>query len=202
MSQDPDRPVPPGEPTPEPAGPPEQPPPATPPPATPPPAGPVPQPGAGSDRWKRLPVVPLVIAGVVLLAACGVGAFLLLRGGGSPKSAGATDETRIRGVVGDFAAAVDRHDQTAILGLLCAEEAEEFRADDDFEPSREPLAESPSLRPVDAADIRVTGDTASAEISRPGQRDVTLHFRREDGAWKVCAPAGDAVTPSPSTATS
>lgn len=128
----------------------------------------------------------------------GFGVYLLARGD-APEPAPVTDETRIRGLVEDFAAAVDQRRQSSIVDLLCADEAEEFQADDDFEPSPEPLAAPPSARPVTATDIRVLGETATAAVSRPGQQDVTLSFRKENGAWKVCAPAGDARTPTPAT---
>ena len=65
--------------------------------------------------------------------------------------------------------------------MLCAEEAEEFQADDDFEPSPEPPAGPPTVRPVTATDIRIKGDTATAAVSRQGQQDVTLSFRKENG---------------------
>jgi hypothetical protein len=55
---------------------------------------------------------------------------------------------------------------------------------------------------VTTSDIRITGDTASAKIARPGQPDTTLYFRKEGGAWKVCAPAGDSTTATPSAANS
>ena len=110
-----------------------------------------------------------------------------------------SDDAQIRRVVDQFATAVDRVDQPAILALLCTEEADEMREDDDFDPDAAPLAD-PKTRSVQASDIHVDADTASARISRPDQPDTTLWFRREGGTWKVCAPAGDEATPSPSSA--
>jgi len=150
--------------------------------------------GAGKRVW----IIAAVAAGVLLLAACGVGAYLVVGHTGASKPPAVTDETRIRKLVEDFAAAVDRDDQQAILNQVCAAEAEDIMADDDFDPSLAPPANPPSVRPVTVADIQVSGDTASARVSRPSQPDVTLHFRKEGGAWKVCAPAGDPAEPSAS----
>ncbi|WP_433392667.1 Rv0361 family membrane protein [Micromonospora sp. KLBMP9576] len=137
-------------------------------------------------------------AGLLILTVCGVGLYAVGRVTGVLGPSAATDETRIRKLVEDFAVAVDSDDQPGILNLLCAEEAEELMADDDFDPSQAPPAEVPSPRPVTVADIRVDGGTASATVTRPSQPDVTLHFRKENGAWKVCAPAGDPPGPSAS----
>ncbi|MFE9204269.1 hypothetical protein [Micromonospora sp. NPDC007230] len=118
---------------------------------------------------------------------------------GEPEPPAVTEESRIRSLVNDFAAAVDREDQSTILNLLCTAEVEEFMGDDDFDPSSEPLADPPSVRPVTIADVRISADIASAQVTRPAQPTVTLHFlRKEDGTWKVCAPAGDGTEPSAS----
>jgi hypothetical protein len=110
-----------------------------------------------------------------------------------------SDETKIQRLVGDFATAVDRDDQDKLLGLLCAEEASDITEDDDFDPANNggPITDPGDNRPVRAADIRVTGDTASARITRPAQPDTTLYFRKESGHWRVCASAGDPAAPTP-----
>ncbi|MER5218506.1 hypothetical protein ABT063_50565 [Streptomyces sp. NPDC002838] len=144
----------------------------------------------GHRIWKRSRVIAVVAAGVLLLAACGVGLYLMVR---TPAD---TDETRIRTLVEDFAAAVDRDEQSTILKLLCSSEAQEITQDDDFDPSRPPPSPQPSVRPVEVAEIRVENDTASARVTRPAQSAVRLYFRKEKGTWKVCAPAGDANRPT------
>jgi hypothetical protein len=131
-----------------------------------------------------------VAVGVLLLAACGVGLYLMVR---TPAD---TDKTRIRTLVENFAAAVDRDEQSTILKLLCSSEAQEIMQDDDFDPSRPPPSPQPSVRSVKVTDIHVEDDTASARVTRPSQSAVRLYFRKEKGAWKVCAPAGDADRPS------
>jgi hypothetical protein len=110
---------------------------------------------------------------------------------GASKHPYVTVVMRTRMLVEHFAVAVARDDQPAVLKLLCASEAEALMEDDDFDPSQAPPDGSAAVRPVTVADIRITGDTASARVTRPGQQDVTLHFRKESGTWKVCAPAGD-----------
>ncbi|HWS34932.1 MAG TPA: hypothetical protein VN408_19605 [Actinoplanes sp.] len=40
------------------------------------------------------------------------------------------------------------------------------------------------------SDTVVTGDTATATVSRPGRVEpVALTFRKEQGEWKICDPA-------------
>jgi hypothetical protein len=137
-------------------------------------------------RWRGLRLV-LGVAGAVLIAGVIAGC----------EKHDQSDDAQIRQVVDQFAKAVDRLDQPAILGLLCKEEADEMKDDDDFDPDAAPLAD-PEVRSVQASDIQVNADTANARISRPGQQDITLWFRREGSTWKVCAPAADNATPSPS----
>jgi hypothetical protein len=110
------------------------------------------------------------------------------------------DEARIRRLVADFAWATDRTDQAQIIRLLCAEEAQELKDSDGYDPSNDGRYDPSATRvPVTTGDIRVSGDTAQARISRPNQEPVTLHFRKEHGSWTVCAPAGDTADPDPST---
>ncbi|MFG1779203.1 hypothetical protein ACGFIG_22610 [Micromonospora sp. NPDC049048] len=163
-----------------------------------PPVGAAPAPAAGTPKAVWIAVA--VAVGLLILAACGAGLYAVARLTGAWGPSSASDETRIRTLVEEFAVAVDRDDQPAILNLLCAEEAEEIMADDDFDPSQAPPADVPSPRPVTVTDIRVDGSTASATVTRASQPGVTLHFRKENGTWKVCAPAGD--TPEPSVSAS
>lgn len=109
------------------------------------------------------------------------------------------DEGEIRSTVEKFALATDRGDQDAILGLVCEQEAAEIRDSEYFHEDRAgDYDTSVSEAPVTTSDITVTGDTAHATVSRPaGGEPATLYFRKEAGAWKVCAPAGDPL-PSPS----
>ena len=141
---------------------------------------------------KPVWIAAAAVAGLVLFA--GLGAYGIVRLiNEDPVS---TDKTRVSELVKEFATAVDREDQSAILALLCAAEAEEVKRDDDFDPSQAPPVSPPPVRPVTVANIQVSGDAASARVTRPGQQDATLHFRKENDAWKVCARAGDPAQPT------
>ncbi|MPY59338.1 Rv0361 family membrane protein [Streptomyces spongiae] len=158
------------------------------------PATPPPPTGHGSKRvWI---IISAVAAGLLLFSAS---VYLVVRftTDGS-KSPVATDESRIRKLVEDFAVAVDRDQQSVVLRLLCTAEAEALREDDSFDPSEPRPTDSPSVRPVKVAGIRVDGAIASARVTRPSQPAVTLYFRKEKGTWKVCAPAADTAAPSAS----
>ncbi|MBQ1040777.1 MULTISPECIES: hypothetical protein [Micromonospora] len=133
-------------------------------------------------------------AAAVLAVAVAAGVVVWVLGARSN-----SDEAVIDKLVSDFAIAVDQDDQDKILGLLCAEEALDITEDDDYDPANNggPIVDPGPERPVKASDIRVTGNTASARITRPDQPDSTLTFRKESGHWRVCAPAGDPATPTP-----
>lgn len=151
---------------------------------------------ARPPSWLRRHWVLLVVAagsvGLLILVAAGIVISVVVARANS-------DEAKIAAVVDDFAVAVDQSDQATILTLLCAEEASSITEDDDYDPADNGPVTGQQKRPsVSTSDIRVNGDTASAKIARPSQPDTTLYFRKEDGGWKVCAPAGDQVSVTPS----
>ncbi|MBO3083037.1 Rv0361 family membrane protein [Cellulomonas fengjieae] len=133
-------------------------------------------------RRRRWPWVVAAAAVVLVVAAAVVLPGILRRAFG--------DEAQIRAVVEDFARAVDREDQAAVIALLCDEEASAITEDDDYDPANDGgVADPPSPRPVRTSEIRVTGGVASARVARSGQPTITLWFRQEDDRWTVCAPA-------------
>ena len=112
--------------------------------------------------------------------------------GPAPDRSRSADESEIRALIAAFALAVERGDQDGALGLLCAEEVAEVLDSGSYDPHRDGQYDtSVTSAPVTASDIVVTGDVACARVAQPGQEPATLWFRREGGAWKVCAPAGD-----------
>ncbi|HKT03810.1 MAG TPA: hypothetical protein VJT31_30135 [Rugosimonospora sp.] len=123
-----------------------------------------------------------IAAGLVLLIAVSIAVAVLV-------ARGRTDTARIRALARDFTVAVDREDQAKIVSLLCAAEAGAVTGDDGYDPAHTggaPAADG-SLR-ITVTGIRVTGDTATARVSRGSRAPVTLNFRREAGGWRVCAP--------------
>jgi hypothetical protein len=126
----------------------------------------------------------LVIAGVVV--ACG----------GSPQGKTTSDEDQIRAVTQAEQTAFDNLDYNAFLQTLCAE----------FRPQQESQTEwvskgkasNNAYGPIEfrVTNIKVTGDTATADNSTKGQKEPesrrttnTAQFVREGGAWKDCTPA-------------
>jgi ketosteroid isomerase-like protein len=128
------------------------------------------------------------VAAVAGIAAAGVFLYVNIPGDHQTWSG---DETRIRVLVKDFATAVDTEDQAGLVRLLCAEEAAGITDDDDYNPADDSAAAEPQIGQlsVQTSDIHVTGDTASAQVARAADEPRTLYFRKEQGAWKVCAPA-------------
>jgi hypothetical protein len=157
-----------------------------PPPADEPPAA---RPSMSSRRrWlivSAAVVAVLIVAGLVLFLTVG---------------RGDSEQAKVREVVDEFAVAVDQADRGTIIKLLCTEEAGELAEDDDDPAPDGGPAAAGAKASVEVSDIRVTGDVASARVKRPSQAATTLYFRKEAGVWKVCAPAGDAVSASPSPA--
>jgi ketosteroid isomerase-like protein len=132
------------------------------------------------------------VAGILLVATAGI-VFAVAA------TREDSDEAGIRRLVADFALAVDRGDQQRLVRLLCAEEATEVKESDGYNPGRDgEYDRSVTEAPATTSDIKVTGDTAQARISRPGQDPTTLYFRKEDGSWTVCAQAGDTSEPGTS----
>ncbi|GHF07166.1 hypothetical protein GCM10017786_45970 [Amycolatopsis deserti] len=119
--------------------------------------------------------------GVVLVLAIGALLFVLLR---------TTEEDRVAEAVDRFVTAVDTEDQAGILDALCGAEAASLTGDDDFDPAYNGHT-SGSPREREIAGVRIDGDVAAARLTRPGQPPTTLYLLRENGGWKVCAPAAE-----------
>jgi hypothetical protein len=111
-----------------------------------------------------------------------------------------SDSTKIKKLVDRFAVAVDTQDQAAVTGLLCADEASDITGSDGYKAANNGGATQTTTKaiPVETTDVKVTGDTATARVSRPPQTAVTLHFKKENGTWKVCDPGSPEPAPSPS----
>ncbi|GAA1593984.1 hypothetical protein GCM10009678_90200 [Actinomadura kijaniata] len=122
----------------------------------------------------------------VLLVAAAVAVVAGHLATSGPDLGGGGEQGKVRKVVTDFAAAVDRNDNAAVLSMLCPQEAEGVADDLDSPGDRgDPRAE---LVPITVEDVRITGDVAEARVTRPRQRPATLFLRREGGVWKLCDP--------------
>ncbi len=139
------------------------------------------QPQPTRKRW-----IPAAVAGavVLILVVAIVVTVVVVRGN--------SDQVKIQKVAQNFASAVDRGDQPRILSLLCAEEAEAVTDDEDFNPANTATSAGKPIA-LHTSDIRISGNVASARITRPNAPPATLYFRKEAGVWKVCAPAGPAT---------
>ncbi|SDM56814.1 contact-dependent growth inhibition system immunity protein [Allokutzneria albata] len=100
------------------------------------------------------------------------------------------DDPLIRELFGAFLVAVRRQVPRELAALMCEDEAQSFldtvaNPDDDVpaEPVEEPI--------VRVVGVRVFGDVALARFTQEDDEIRTLHFRRENGRWTVCADAED-----------
>lgn len=130
---------------------------------------------------KRRAVIGAIVA-TTILAAGGVGAYLVVDLGGGD------DEAEIRQLVDQFALAVDAEDLATVTELLCEEEVAALVDDGDYDPDVQRVEVDPDTN-YEVTDVRVADDVASAHFARPPDSGDTLYFRREAGSWSVCAPA-------------
>jgi hypothetical protein len=143
-------------------------------------------------RRRRRWVLVAAAAALAIVVAAGITIFVIVVHANS-------DSTKIGNLAQDFATAVDTENQPKIVSLLCTEEADAITDSEDYDPSNTNVATpKPKSRPVTVSDIQIRGNVASARISRPHQSAATLYFRKEAGAWKVCAPARTQLSASPS----
>ncbi|MFJ9407299.1 hypothetical protein [Streptomyces sp. NPDC101393] len=78
--------------------------------------------------------------------------------------------------------------------LLCREEArgviDDGTGDGERDTRSKPI-------PVTTSDVRIEGKTAGVVVSRPAQKPATVHLLKEEGVWKMCAPAEKSRQGSP-----
>jgi hypothetical protein len=125
------------------------------------------------NRWGWVLLSVLAVATVVLIIV---------------HFAGPGDDAQIKVTISQFADAVDHNDTSRARSYLCAEEAQQV-ADGDGAGSTNDDTVEPTLRlPVEVTDIHISGDSATAKLSRPSQRSRTLQLKKETGTWKLCNP--------------
>lgn len=137
---------------------------------------------------RKLLLIALAIIALAVSAAVAFSALPRTPTGAAPirETVEKPGEAQIRATVEKFARAVDREDTATMIAMLCEEEAQSVI---DEIPSPDDSGLGPGYeRPIDVADIRVTGDVATVRVTRPAQQPVTLYVRMEAGTWKLCDP--------------
>jgi anti-sigma-K factor RskA len=139
-----------------------------------------------SSRRKVVLVIAgqLVTAGVI--AACG----------NSTQSKATSDEDQIRALMQREQTAFNTLDYNAFLQTVCAE----FRPQQESQTTwvSKNKASMDAYGPIEfrVANIKVTGDAATADVSTKGQKEPesrrtteAARYVREGGAWEDCSPA-------------
>ncbi|WP_305092672.1 hypothetical protein [Prescottella sp. R16] len=135
-------------------------------------------------------IVASTIAVVGVLAAIGVTAVVVLRGG--------TDENRVRDTVDEFVAALGSGDLPALQAATCGTLADYYRdiPPAEFADVHRAAVDRGNVPVVTSIDtVQVTGDTAIAQVTAHTQATPddasprTFDLRRVDDTWKVCDPA-------------
>lgn len=127
-------------------------------------------------------VIRLLIVGgaaataLVVIAAAAFGVYWVMT----------DDERDARAAVEEFAHAVDRGDQAAVLAMLCSEEAEALR--ESGVPEEETGGGSDLERPIRTSDVEIRDHIARAVVRRPDQDTATVYLKLESGTWKMCDP--------------
>jgi hypothetical protein len=99
-----------------------------------------------------------------------------------------SDDRQITRAITAFGQAVDRNDQPAAVSFLCAAEARQISESGNYDAESAETDEPVNALPINVSDIRVTGEDATAQLSRPPQPPRTLHLKKENGEWKLCNP--------------
>lgn len=99
-----------------------------------------------------------------------------------------SDPSKIKALISAFSDTVNGGNPEKIASLMCREEAEPYlgaAADAEGEAAN---PQKPAFR---IGDVVVRGNAASATLLFQDNRTQTMYFRKENGAWTVCAPAKD-----------
>jgi hypothetical protein len=155
----------------------------------PPPGWPLWVPDAPSGRKNGLIIGSLVA--VLSLVVAGVIAVVLLRspsetsGAKSTQTSAsqATDEQQIKDAVKAFEEAWNDRNFDGFKPIICKEmQSDEEFNEKDFLDAR---GESGELN-LDVESVDITGDSATATVTREGEDQDDIDFVREDGRWKWC----------------
>jgi hypothetical protein len=101
---------------------------------------------------------------------------------------GPSDQEQITSTINNFAEAVDKGNLPKAVTFMCSEEAQQVTERHNYDANSGDTMEPTNRLPVNVTDVHVTGDTATAQLTRPPQKAQTLHLKKEAGAWKLCDP--------------
>lgn len=102
--------------------------------------------------------------------------------------AGESDQAKITRTIDQFAEAVDTGDMPGALSYLCAAEAQQITGDEDRGIDDTGTVDPGKRLPVNVSDIQITGDSATARLSRPPAESRILRLQKDAGTWKLCNP--------------
>lgn len=148
----------------------------------PPPSGWWPPPPPVRPRRRKQAWLYAVLAVIVIAVAGGVAAIATYEHYQN------SDPVKIKALIGAFSDSVSKGNPHEIARLMCREEAEPY-LDAVADPGGEP-ANAPKPR-FKIGDVVVHGDAAAATLIFEDHETQTMYFRKNDGAWTVCAPAKD-----------
>lgn len=141
--------------------------------------------GGRPRSWRRRSAVVGAVGLAVAVIVTAAVTVALTRGEG--------DKSKLRALVQEFATSAEA-DPFQAATMLCREERETF--DQSVNPDLV-LPESPTKPEVSISGILIESDLASATIEPPSGPTRRMYFRKENGTWTVCAPAGDPATRRP-----
>jgi hypothetical protein len=132
----------------------------------------------------------LVIAGLLVIAG------VVVACGGSTQGKTTSDEDQIRAVMQREETALNNLDYNAYLQTLCAELRPQQESQTTWVSKNKASIDAYGPIEFRLTNIKVTGDTATADTSTKGQKEPesrrttdTAHLLREGGNWKECSPA-------------
>jgi hypothetical protein len=134
--------------------------------------------------------VMLVIAGQLVTAA------VVVACGSSTQGKATSDEDQIRALMQREQTALNNLDYNAFLQTVCAEIRPQQESQTTWVSKNKASIDAYGPIEFRVANIKVTGDAATADVSTKGQKEPesrrtteTAHFAREGGAWTDCSPA-------------
>jgi len=99
-----------------------------------------------------------------------------------------SNDRQITRAITEFGHAIDSNDQPTAVSFLCAAEADQITDGKGYDGDGATTVAPDNPLPINVSNIRVVGDEATAQLTRPPQPPRTLHLKKESGKWKLCNP--------------